>query len=30
VTWKQAAGDAVILLQANGTVQNVFFQKDDD
>jgi CubicO group peptidase (beta-lactamase class C family) len=30
VTWKQAAGDAGILLGPNGTIDGAFFQRDDD
>jgi len=30
VTWKQAAGDAGILLGPNGTIDGAFFQTDDD
>jgi hypothetical protein len=30
VTWKQAAGDAGIRLETDGTIDNASFQKDDD
>jgi len=30
VTWKQAAGDAGIRLGTDGTIDNAFFQMDDD
>lgn len=30
VTWKQAAGDAGILLGPNGTIDGAYFERDDD
>ena len=30
VTWKQAAGDAGILLGPDGTIESAFFQRDDE
>lgn len=30
VSWKQAAGDAGILLGPNGTIDGAYFERDDD
>jgi hypothetical protein len=30
VTWKQAAGEAGILLGPNGTIDGAYFERDDD
>jgi hypothetical protein len=30
VTWKQAAGDAGVVLGADGTIERAFFQMDGD